>query len=48
MYMYVSMYVRVYNSFARLKTERNSIIRFKAKIWKLSKIINSAFKLVDQ
>lgn len=32
MYVHVCMYVRLYNSFARLKTERNSIIRFKAKI----------------
>lgn len=32
MYMYVSMYVRVYNFFVRLKIERNLIIRFKVKI----------------
>lgn len=31
MYMYVSMYVRVYNSFARLKTERNSILDLRQK-----------------
>lgn len=43
MYMYVSMYVRVYNFFVRLKIERNLIIRFKVKIWKLSKLINVVF-----
>lgn len=43
MYMYVSMYVYVYNFFVRLKIERNLIIRFKVKIWKLSKLINVVF-----
>lgn len=31
MYVHVCMYVRVYNSFARLKTERNSILDLRQK-----------------